>query len=118
MYTISVTCSYDELYRYNTVVMCGGYNASGEEIYVVSQRDDASQGGEFSLPQIVQLRAQRAQSIRIIVYLIAHTMPEKREVEASPPFEIDIEVEQDGREIYHKSHEVNQWGGTAIEIEL
>ena len=118
MYTIRVTCSYDELYRYNTVVMCGGYDSAQEELYVVSARDEASQGGEFALPQITTLTADRAENLRIVVYLVAHTLPENLNVEELNPFEVDIKVTKGGKEIYHKPHEVNPWGGAAIEIKL
>ncbi|MFI3282523.1 MAG: hypothetical protein SNG10_03230 [Rikenellaceae bacterium] len=128
MYLIEVENSYEQLWRYNTIVMCGGYSPSPEnaELYVVSTEDIISQietpiEGEpagYKLPRRVNLEAAAADHIRVIVYLVAHTLPLGREVSMSPAFDLEVKISKDSEVVYNTTHKVNQWGGASIEIKL
>ncbi|MFI3278572.1 MAG: hypothetical protein SNH13_01380 [Rikenellaceae bacterium] len=126
MYRIDVDCSFESVWRYNMVLMCGGYDATDEQLYVVSREDIiAEQGNEGEevppavlLPRRITLDAQDAQRIRVILYIVPHTLPQQKDISQTPPFELTITVENRGDVVYHRVHHVDQWSGDSIEINL
>ncbi len=128
MYKIDVESDFEQLWRYNTIVMCGGYDSppSSQQLYVVSSKDIISdienpiecEPVGYTLPRRVTLEAEAADHIRVIVYVIPHTLPLGREVEHYPSFDVDVKISRMGESIYHATHNVNQWGGASIEIKL
>ncbi len=126
MYTIEVESSYEQLWRYNMIVMCGGFSATSESLYVVSQRDIISdienpiecEPDGYTLPRRVSLRAAKADNIRAIVYVVPHTLPIGRDVDQNPAFDALVTITKSGKEIYRNIHKVNQWGGASIEIKI
>ncbi len=128
MYDIEVESSFEQFWRYNTIIMCGGFSSapSEEQLYVVSQKDIISEIGEpteqkasdFKSPHLTTLSAPKADHIRTIIYIVPHTLPLGREVESCPPFDVDIKISKNKEVIYQVTHKVNQWGGASIEIKL
>ncbi len=126
MYSIDVESSYEELWRYNIIVMCGGYSASQERLYVTSQEDIISPVGSsldcepegYKLPHVVSLNAAKADNIRAIIYLVPHTLPRGKEVAAYSDFDLEVTVTRGKKIIYQSTHKANQWGGASIEIKL
>ncbi|MFI3319973.1 MAG: hypothetical protein SNH01_04195 [Rikenellaceae bacterium] len=126
MYKIEVETQFEESWRYNLVVMCGGYTASAKQLYVVSTEDTIAEIEDFqttkpdgyTLPRQLSLKAKRADNIRALVYVIPHTPPANRDIEEFAPFEMSIKIARDGKEIYSQIHDINQWSGSSIEIKL
>ncbi|MFI3302075.1 MAG: hypothetical protein SNH35_04460 [Rikenellaceae bacterium] len=126
MYTIEVKSSFEQLWRYNTIIMCGGFSPDDELLYVVSTKDIISDmenpiesaPADFTLPRSVMLNADDAEHIRTIIYITPHTLPLGREVKENPPFDVDVTITKDLKNIYSSKHQVNQWGGASIEIKL
>ncbi|MFR9602282.1 MAG: hypothetical protein SNG02_00230 [Rikenellaceae bacterium] len=128
MYTIEVESSFEQMWRYNTIVMCGGYGPapSSEQLYVVSKEDIISdienliecEPKGYELPRKVTLEAEAAAAIRVIIYVVPHTLPLGREVDNFPPFDLYVRITKKSKSIYAAIHEVNQWGGASIEINL
>ncbi len=128
MYTIEVKSSFEQVWRYNTMIMCGGYSALPEEkeLYVVSERDIVSEienriecePSGFELPHRLILTAEEADHIRVIIYYVPHTLPLGKEVENRTPFDVDVKISREGEVIYKKVHQINQWGGASIEIKI
>ncbi len=118
MYRIETKCSFEELYRYSTTIMCGGYSSSSKELYVVSAKDSASMGEEFSLPQITTLETRAADNIRVEIYVVPHTLSDERRVTGADPFELDVKITRKGKIIHSQNYPVNRWGGASIEIKL
>ncbi len=126
MYTIEVESSYEQLWRYNTIIMCGGFSRNDEQLYVVSAKyiisdtenpiDSEPEG--FTLPRRVELNAESADHIRAIIYITPHTLPLGRVVEQNPSFDVKVIITKEQNQIYSKLHPVNQWGGASIEIKL
>ncbi len=131
MYSIEVSSDFSELWRYNIFATCGGFDSAGGSLYVVGKEMISSeeiQTDIIPLPappdsfdpksMTITLEAEAAASIKIIVYVVAHTLPESRIVEDSPPFNTLITVQRDGKEIYRDIHKVNQWGGMTANIKI
>ncbi len=128
MYTIEVESSFEQMWRYNTIIMCGGYASapSSEQLYVVSSKDIISdienpiecQPDNYALPRRVILEAKAADNIRVIVYIVPHTLPLGRDVEQLPPFDAEVKIQCGTEVVYNTTHKVNQWGGASIEIKL
>lgn len=128
MYKIEVTSHYEELWRYNIVISCGGYNAHAEQLYVtgceritceeftVDPTRRLSPPANFDPTVPLILECDEADNIHTTIYVIAHTLPEDRMVENSPPFPITIKVFRDKEQLYAQDHEVNQWGGASVNI--
>ncbi|MFI3259102.1 MAG: hypothetical protein R3Y16_03300 [Rikenellaceae bacterium] len=130
MYKIGVKSDYEELYRYNLVITCAGYDAQGEQLYVTGVEKIYSE--EFNetfgvLPPIpldfivgesLTLECETAEKIHVIVYVVTTSLPKSRLVDDSPPFDLEIRVERDSETIYELTHQVNQWGGASINIKL
>ncbi len=131
MYRIEARSDYEQLFRYNIIVTCAGYSASGEQLYVVGEQKIYSEEfpklelgvqptppPDFVVGESVVLECDEAASIHAIIYVVTNRLPAYREIKASPPFMIDIEVRHNS-EVLHKSpYEVNQWGGATIHIKI
>ncbi len=130
MYRVEIISHYEELWRYNMIIMCGGYNTLSEQLYVVGC--DRITSEEFQTGATTQLdpppnynpseplilECKNADSIHAIIYVIAHTLPEDRMVENSPPFALQVKIYSDEKELYVQEHQVNQWGGATINIKI
>ncbi len=113
MISIDVSTAYQQFARYELVVMCGGFDASGTQLYVVS-----AQGTEGE--SRTSLEAAEAHRIELIIYVVPKSLPAGRHelIADHPPFEIDVRVACGTTEIYAAEHDVNAWGGAAIKLNL
>ncbi len=126
MYKLEVETHFEDSWRFNLVLMCGGYTPSAEQLYVVSVEDVVAEIEEFQtskpegykLPRKLSLKAKKADNIRALVYIIPHTPPATRDIEEFAPFEMSIKISRDGEEIYSQIHDINQWSGGSIEVKL
>ncbi len=131
MYKIEVTCHYEELWRYNMVVTCGGYDTSAEQLYVVGceritneeflfdpKAKEPTPPPNYNPSEPLILECNEADSIHAIIYVIAHTLPHDRYVENSPPFAIEVKIYRNDERIYIEQHLVNQWGGATVNINI
>ncbi len=125
-YKIDVESSFESIWRYNIFLMCGGDDSQGEKLYVVSSQDVvADEGHEVvepplgcQLPRKLSLESEDAESIRVILYIVPHTLPTVRDISQTPPFEMSVTIKHCGEQIYHRVHLVDQWSGDSIEINL
>ncbi len=126
IFDIELSCDFEYLWRYNITLACEMLGEQGERLDfgskelrvadIGSQMRVAPEG--WTKRQKLQLSTVRCASIRMVAYLLAHTMPEERDVESLKPFEMRIMVTTDGEKIYNKVHYVDQRGGAAINIVL
>lgn len=125
-FQVKVSSSYAELWRYNIIVMGGGFNADGERVDFSSERSEiapvgsnlseAPEGTDKSRRLAITLND--SESIAAYVYLIPHTLPINRAIEATQPFDLKVEVLRDKEAIYKVTHKINQWSGASIELKL
>ncbi len=131
MYCIELSSGFEELWRYNLLVTCRGLDNDDNELYVTGDEKVTSETFQSDLIKLpappedfkpedltLMLKCEDAPRIDIIAYVVAHTLPENRRVEDSPPFYLRVQVTRNEEEIYDELHEVNQWGGLSAYIDL
>ncbi len=128
MFTIEITSSYEEYWRYNTILMCGGYSSNDEQLYVATERDTIAEVGDeirvkpqgYTSPRTTQLTCEECDHIRAMVYVVPHTLPKgsKTLVEDHPAFTASITIRRDDELIYENQQPINQWSGISLEIKL
>ena len=125
-FQISVRSNFAELWRYNIVVMCGAYNADGEQLTVTSSESTLAAVGDDVEPQSVEdgssrkvtLTTEPCDNIKAYIYLMPHKLPDIREPEDAAPFGLRIKVKADDEVVYNVVHQVNQWSGATVELRL
>ena len=122
-FKISVRSNFAELWRYNIVVTCGAFDATGEQIEVttsessVTSIEDAA-GGAADVSRDVKLTTSPCESIKAYVYLMPHKLPSAKSPDDTPAFGVRVKVKADDEQIYNVVHSVNQWSGATIELKL
>ncbi|MFI3323773.1 MAG: hypothetical protein SNI45_03585 [Rikenellaceae bacterium] len=113
MISISVSSSFALFSRYDLVAMCGGFDAANSQLYVVSEQKQEGQNRLW-------LEAPAAHRIELIIYVVPKSLPAGRHeaIVDHPPFEIEIAVLDGTKQIYSAEHDVNAWGGAAINLNL
>ncbi len=125
-YTIRLRSSFAELWRYNVVVECGGFDAAGARICFASAQSVIAPVGsaltqapaEPRHPRELTVGTEPCDSIAAYIYVIPNTLPISREVQECRAFDLKVRVAADGDTVYDAVHKVNQWGGASIEIKL
>lgn len=126
-FTIHVHSGFAQLWRYNTAVMCGGFDGAGERVdFVSAQSTVAPVGADLkSAPEglernrDLEVTTAGCDSITAYVYVIPNTLPISREIDDCRPFPLKVKVTaDDGEVLYDVTHKVNQWSGASIEIKL
>lgn len=125
-FQILVRSNFAELWRYNIVVMCGAYNADGEQLSVTTKEstlaavgdDITAASAEDAASRKVTLTTEPCDNIKAYIYLMPHKLPALREPEDAPPFGLRIKVKADDEVIYNVVHQVNQWSGATVELRL
>lgn len=125
-YTITLRSTYAELWRYNVVVECGGFDGAGQRLCFASAQSIIAPVGsglrkapaEPVHPRSLKVATEPCDSIAAYIYVIPNTLPLSREVSDCAPFDLKVRVEADGEAIYDTVHKVNQWGGASIELKL
>ena len=124
-FQISVRSNFAELWRYNIVVMCGTFDAAGEQIEVTTKESSVASivegGGVADVADVsrdVKLTTGPCESIKAYVYLMPHKLPSAKSPDDTPAFGVRVKVKADDEQIYNVVHSVNQWSGATIELKL
>ncbi len=126
IFTIRLRSSYGELWRYNIVVECGGFDAAGERSCFASAQSVIAPVGSAltqapatpTHPRELSVTTEACESIAAYIYVIPNTLPLSRDVQDCRAFDLKVKVAADGQTIYDAAHKVNQWGGASIELKL
>ncbi len=129
MYKIVLKSDFRELFRYNIIITCAGYDHQGEQIYLEGHEriynETINDKLLFELPpppdhfvvgDPIEMECGKADKIYSIIYVIANCLPITRPVEDHPPFPMEVTITRSGERIHQAIYEVNQWGGATIHI--
>ncbi len=129
MYTLEIKSDYEELWRYNIIATCGGFDAEGRQLYFEGEEMIMSETIKnrivammpppkwfTSKEMTITLSCAEAYSLELYLYVIAHTMPEDRLVKNSPPFPMQVTLLRGEEEVASEIYEVNQWGGLTLDL--
>lgn len=125
-FTIEVSSSYKEFWRYNVALMCGCFDAADVRTNFASTEDTvADVGANLSAPpkggalrRIVTLRTPPADHLLLYIYIIPHTLPTGRDVVYSKPFPLHLSILHGDRKIRSIDYDINQWSGASIELKV
>ncbi len=119
---ISVSCDYNQWWRYNVYVSAITFR-DGERVDYKSLIDtvySAGNGAEVRLcpadynpKRPLELEVEAAESMELFLYVIPNTMPVSDTITQSPPFDITLRVRGGGVAETEKL-QVNQWGGLSV----
>lgn len=121
-YSISLTTNFDEWERYNLFMMGSCRSTDGTKSEYVHLISKGTTNGNSFVPspaarRTLTLDTPDCASFDLYIYIVANTLPASRIISQCPPFEVQVSITANGREVYTKTHSVNQWGGATIYIE-
>ena len=124
MYTLSLTTSYAENWRYNIMVTLAMRDSSGEQVGYPSVEDSplpvGSNCGEapegFVRRREVTLGFESCSSVRFYVYLLPNSLPEDTTLAGIPTtFPLQVRITDGEKSIFTEKLEVNRFGGCGKE---
>lgn len=126
VFKIEVSSDFEDLWRYNIALACEMLDEEGKRLDFASAQQNVAEVGAqlkaapkgWSPGQELSLVSIASDSVRIVLYFVAHTLPQERKVNALSPFEVRLVVKADDEIIYNKIHYVDQRGGAAINLLL
>lgn len=120
--------SRDEVWpRYNVTLLCGAFDGAGartgffaadSHIADVGAADAAERMAAAEPHRTVRLRTDPCDHILLYIYMVPHTLPAERDIEATRPFEVELRVACDGRPVRRERLRVNPWSGASIELKI
>ncbi len=124
-FKVSVASNFEELWRYNIVLVCELCSARGERIEYLSKESYIAPVGsnldaapiDYSVNRALTLTTKKGDYINILVYVVPHTLPTTNDVFKTKPFPLIVKVVDDKKEeVINQAFKVNQWSGDNIAI--
>ncbi len=124
-FIVTVSSRFEELWRYNIVLVAELCTADGERIEYLSQKSEVAPVGsdlkappiDYSVDRILRLQSGDGDYINILVYVVPHTLPATDEIYATKPFPLLVKVEREGEVLVSCAYDINQWSGDNISLE-
>jgi hypothetical protein len=125
MYSLQVTTSYAESWRYNIMVTLSLQNSEGEQVGYHSAEDsplpidancdEAPEG--WSRRRIVAIEFEPCNKVRFYVYLLPNSIPQVTTLAGEQTvFPMQIKIEAGDKTIFAEKIEVNRFGGCGKEF--
>jgi hypothetical protein len=124
-FKVSVSSNFEELWRYNLVLVCEVCSDKNERVEFLSQESFiAPVGSNLTSPpsdyvenRTLTLSTKEGNHLNILIYVLPHTLPTTDDVFKTKPFPLIVKVEDDKKEILvNQVFKVNQWSGDNIAI--
>ncbi len=124
-FKISVSSSFEELWRYNLVLVCELCSANGERIEFLSEESFvAPVGSNLTTPpsddgvnRKLSLSTKEGDHLNILVYVVPHTLPTTNDIIKTKPFPLIVKVVDNKKEVLvNQVFKVNQWSGDNIAL--
>lgn len=122
-YTVELSSDYEGWWRYNAAILCGAFDAEGGRIGFMSVQSDVAEAGSNltkkpagaqTRPRVA-LTAPPCDHLMLYIYIIPHTLPLGKEIDAARCFEAELIVSRDGKKLCSERLSVNQWSGVSLE---
>lgn len=118
-YRIELSCAAPEWWRYNVVMTAAGYDGTGAECGYYSVEDRIAEPGsapaacpeDYPSDRRTTLECGPCVRVQLYLYVVPHTLPEKGEIEQTPPLPGVLTLWCDGRKLRTEQLEINPWGG-------
>ena len=123
-FKVSVSSRFEELWRYNIVVVCELCSAEGERIEFKSVESVVAPVGsnlvaapnDYVADRKLQLKSEDGAYINLLVYVVPHTLPATDDISKTKPFPLIIKVEGDDGVLLNQVFDINQWSGDNITL--
>lgn len=125
-FKISVSSRFEELWRYNIVLVCELCDANGERIdYLAEESFIAAVGSNLEVPPVdysvdrtLRIATKEGDYINVLVYIVPHTLPSTNDIFKTKPFSLVVKIENEQKEpLVNQVFKVNQWSGDNISLE-
>ena len=125
-FKVSVSSRFEELWRYNIVLVCELCSAENKRIdYQANESFIAPVGSnletppmDYSTDRTLTLTSADGDYLNILVYVIPHTLPSTNDIIKTKPFTLIVKVENEKKEsILNQAFKINQWSGDNISLE-
>ena len=125
-FKVSVSSNFEELWRYNLVLVCEVCSAQNERIEYLSKESYIAPVGsnlitppnDYSTDRRLSISTQNGDYVNILVYAIPHTLPTTNDIIKTKPFPLIVKVVDDKKDILvNQVFKVNQWSGDNISLE-
>ena len=125
-FKVSVSSRFEELWRYNIVLVCELCSAQNERIDYQSKEIFIAPVGsnleiapmDYSTDRTLTLTSQDGEYLNILVYVVPHTLPSTNDIIKTKPFSLVVKVENEKKEsIVSQAFKINQWSGDNISLE-
>ena len=136
-FKIVVSSKFEELWRYNVIVVCELCSADGERIDFISQESVVAPAGsnrtappiDYDIKRDISFESGDGDYVNLLVYVIPHTLPLTNDIYKTRPFHLTVKVSS-GKEIIlivkivdekkevlvNQVFKVNQWSGDNITL--
>lgn len=124
-FKVSVSSSFEELWRYNIVLVCEVCNTKDERIEYLSEESYIAPVGanlttppsDYSIERGLSISTQEGDYLNILVYVVPHTLPATNDIIKTKPFPLIVKVIDDKNEVLvNQVFKVNQWSGDNIAL--
>ena len=124
MYTINLTTSYAESWRYNIMVTLAMLDSNGEQVGYHSTEDSPLPVGTnsseapdgFSRHREVKIEFDSCSSVRFYLYVLPNSLPEDTTLAGVDiTFPIQVKITRGNKKIFSEKLAVNRFGGCGKE---
>ena len=125
-FKVSASSRFEELWRYNLVLVCELCNAKGERIDYLAEESFVAPVGsnlevppaDYSVDRTLRIATKEGEYINVLVYVVPHTLPTTNDIVKTKPFALVVKVENEKKEqLVNQAFKVNQWSGDNITLE-
>ena len=125
-FNIRVSSQFEELWRYNIVVICELCSAKGERIEYKSAESIVAPVGsnlnsapaDYNADRALVLESGDGNHLNLLIYVIPHTLPSIDDISITSPFPLLVKVTKDDKEVANHIFEINQWSGDNISLKV
>ena len=123
-FKVSVTSSFEELWRYNIVLVCELCSAEGGRIDFLSKDSTIAPVGsnmvapptDYDTDRKMCCECGEGDHLNILLYIVPHTLPLTNDLYQIKPFSVVVKVEAEKKVVLNQAFEVNQWSGENIAL--
>ena len=123
-FKIVVSSKFEELWRYNVIVVCELCSADGERIDFISQESVVAPAGsnltappiDYDIKRDISFESGDGDYVNLLVYVIPHTLPLTNDIYKTRPFHLTVKVSSGKEIIVNRVFDVNQWSGDNITL--
>ena len=124
-FRVVISSRFDELWRYNLVVVCELCSANGERIEFQSRESTVAPVGsnlvappaDYDPKRTITIESAEGDYINLLIYIIPNTPPATNDIIEAKPFHLSAKVTMDGNELLNRMFDINQWSGDNIALE-